>query len=336
MKKWTVMLIPHNRGNTRTLTVSSLHFWGVVGLLTVLTFSTTFFYARHQAIMHNVTRLREANRALELANANKPQVVDSKAISEKDAREIEDRLRAQYEASISTITAELNELLEIEAKARDITGLAPRGAKPKEPPAATDRGGKGGPAGGGDSFSHRIVREMLRPPNVIYGMSRPSADLLMQEIKLRKQSLRELVREMEEQTDRIERMPSIWPLVRGAGSLISPFGYRRDPFTRRIRHHDGTDISAPYATKVRSTAKGVVLFAGYESDYGNVVRVDHGNGLVTCYAHLSKIFIKEGATVARGDIVGALGNTGRSTGPHLHYEVRVKGKPVNPEKYLTD
>lgn len=336
MKKWTVMLIPHDRGNTRTLTISSLHFWGVVGLLAVLTFTTAFFFERHQVIMSRVSTLREANRALELANSRKPQVVEQKGLSEEEAREIEQRLRAEYESSISTVTAQLNELLEIEAKARDITGMAPRDTKAKGQKNAAATGGKGGPAGPGGSFSHRVIREMLRPPNVIYGMSRPSADLLLQEIQLRKHSLRDLVRDMEVQADRIERMPSIWPLGRSAGRLISPYGYRRDPFTRRIRLHEGTDISTNTGTRVRTTAKGVVRAAGYDGDYGYMVRIDHGNGMSTCYAHLSKITTKMGAEVSRGDVIGTVGSTGRSTGPHLHYEVRVNGKPVDPEKYLTD
>lgn len=336
MKKWTVMLIPHDRGDTRTLILSNTHFLGIISLLAVLMFTTAFFFQRHQTVAARVDRLREANRALEVANSQRPQVVDTGGLSKEEARGIEERLRMEYETTISTITTELNELLEIEAKARDITGLAPRTVKAKDRSPAATGGGKGGPAGTGKSSSRRIVREMLRPPNVIYGMSRPSADLLLQEIQLRKQSLRELVRDMEVQAERIERMPSIWPLVRGVGRLVSPFGYRRDPFTRRIRQHDGTDISAAHGTRVRSTAKGVVRAAGYDGDYGYMVRIDHGNGISTCYAHLSRIEAKVGAGVNRGDVIGTLGSTGRSTGPHLHYEVRVKDKPVDPEKYLTD
>ena len=335
MKKWTVMLIPHDRGGTRTLTLSSLHFWSFAILLAVLTFSTAFFYQRHSTVLEKSSELRFINRELELENARKPKVIETGGHTEAELREVEARLRSDYDASISTITAELNELYDIEAKARDITGLTPR------PSASTavgtaDGGGKGGPPGAGGPMAFSGGAMALRPPNIIYGMTRPSADLILQEIHVRGSSFSDLVSDMEAEIDRIERIPSIWPLAEGAGHLTSRFGYRRDPFTRRVRHHNGTDLAGPWKTKIRATAKGVVLSAGYDRFLGRIVKIDHGNGIETWYAHLSRTAVKKGAEVRREDIIGTLGSTGRSTGPHLHYEVHVKGNPVNPEKYLTD
>lgn len=334
MKKWTVMLIPHDRGGTRTVTVWNVHFWAVAAVMVALSFSSTFFYQRNNELLQRAELLKQANRALELENARIPEEPKPAGASRDELRQLETRLRAEYEASISAITSELNDLYEMETKARNITGLAPRTPQPAEPPSAV-RGGKGGgPAGFAEVVLAKSV-DVKRPPHVIYGMSRPSADLIVQEIRLRTQSLGDLVRDMEAQKEKVERMPAGWPVARGAGKLSSPFGYRLDPFTRRLRHHDGLDISARHGTPIVSTAGGVVREAGYASYYGNMVVVDHGGGIQTLYAHLSAISVSPGEKVTRGQVVGKMGSTGRSTGNHLHYEVHVQGRPVNPSKYLT-
>jgi len=126
--------------------------------------------------------------------------------------------------------------------------------------------------------------------------------------------------------------PGIWPLE---GRLIqSSFGTRTDPFSGEGAFHRGVDISASYGTGVRATADGVVVFASRESGYGLLVVLDHRNGMQTYYAHLSKFYIRSGQEVRRGEFVGAVGTTGRVTAPHLHYEVRMGGAPVNPYKFL--
>lgn len=336
MKQWTVMLIPHNRGNTQTLTLTSLHFWVPVGLLAVLTFSTAFFVQRNLTTQAYLQELQATKRALELENARKPLVVQAKAVrSEDETKALEARLRAEYEASLAKITAELGELYDMETKARDITGLAPR--KPAiavEKPA--EGRGRGGPSVGSGGLSLGQLPAMNRPDYVIYGLSRPSADLILQEIQMRTQSFGELVHDMNVAAERIERIPAVWPLAKHAGVITSTFGHRLDPFTRRVRHHDGTDISARPGTRVLATAKGVVVFSAYDGDYGNLVKIDHGNGVETWYAHMTKRDVSVGDKVERETIVGAVGTTGRSTGPHLHYEVHVSGKRVDPEKYLSN
>jgi murein DD-endopeptidase MepM/ murein hydrolase activator NlpD len=127
-------------------------------------------------------------------------------------------------------------------------------------------------------------------------------------------------------------MPSIWPVV---GKLESGLGGRRNPFGgRRYEYHEGQDIDAAYGTPVQVAATGKVTIAGWQRGYGNVVYVDHGNGLSTRYGHLSKIEVRVGDPVTRGQNIGLVGSTGRSTGPHLHYEVRINNQPVNPKQYL--
>jgi len=127
--------------------------------------------------------------------------------------------------------------------------------------------------------------------------------------------------------------PSIWPV---RGWISSRFGYRVSPFTGRREIHKGIDIVNRAGTPVVVSADGQVVFAGYNGGYGKMVVVDHGLGKVTKYGHLSKINVQNGDALVRGQELGRLGNTGRSTGPHLHYEVVLNGKVVNPVDYLLD
>jgi murein DD-endopeptidase MepM/ murein hydrolase activator NlpD len=126
-------------------------------------------------------------------------------------------------------------------------------------------------------------------------------------------------------------VPSIWPV---RGQITAGFGQRMDPFSGEGAFHAGVDISVPFGTRVEAPADGIVLEAGPESGYGNEILIDHGYGLTTKYGHLSKIFVVVGQVLKRGQVIGAVGMTGKTTGPHLHYEVHVKDTPVNPTKYL--
>jgi murein DD-endopeptidase MepM/ murein hydrolase activator NlpD len=126
-------------------------------------------------------------------------------------------------------------------------------------------------------------------------------------------------------------VPSIWPV---RGQVTAGFGQRMDPFSGEGAFHSGVDISVPFGTKVEAAADGIVLEAGPESGYGNEVLIDHGYGLMTKYGHLSKIFVVVGQELKRGQVIGAVGMTGKTTGPHLHYEVHVHDTPVNPARYL--
>ncbi|MDR2364615.1 MAG: M23 family metallopeptidase [Zoogloeaceae bacterium] len=128
-------------------------------------------------------------------------------------------------------------------------------------------------------------------------------------------------------------LPTTMP-IKGPSRLGSPFGIRNDPFGRGQAVHEGLDFVAPYGVPVLAAAGGVVVNADYHHEFGNLVEVNHGGELITRYAHLSAISVTVGMTVRRGQQVGELGSTGRSTGPHLHFEVRRNGSPLNPSDFL--
>jgi murein DD-endopeptidase MepM/ murein hydrolase activator NlpD len=119
-----------------------------------------------------------------------------------------------------------------------------------------------------------------------------------------------------------------------ANATTSGFGWREDPINKRRKFHAGTDIRGKHGTPVSSAGDGLVVFAGYKGGYGNVIFIDHGKGIVTRYAHLKKIETKVDALVTAGQRIGQVGSTGRTTGPHLHFEVRIDGRPVDPTTAL--
>jgi murein DD-endopeptidase MepM/ murein hydrolase activator NlpD len=137
-----------------------------------------------------------------------------------------------------------------------------------------------------------------------------------------------------------ERLRRLMPFVpvraplAGEASLTSPFGYRPDPFLGRPALHPGVDLVQAFGSEIHATASGRVIHAGWMGGYGQMVEIDHGNGLTTRYGHMSEVLVNEGDEVAASATLGRLGTTGRSTGPHLHYEVRIDGEPVDPQRFL--
>lgn len=160
-----------------------------------------------------------------------------------------------------------------------------------------------------------------------------SLDKLSTEANRQEQSLQELQDYFLDQKSLLASTPSIWP---ARGWVTSDFGQRVDPYTAERVMHAGLDVAAPHGQEVLAPSEGTVAFAGMDGGYGNVIVLDHGYGLKTRYAHLSRILVKAGEKVERGMQIGAVGNTGRSTGPHLHYEVRLHGVPQNPRQFILE
>ncbi len=144
-----------------------------------------------------------------------------------------------------------------------------------------------------------------------------------------------LLKSLEDQQNLLASTPAILPIPRGAKSWVtSRFGYRKSPFTGRREFHKGYDISSRKGTPILAAADGVITFVGKKGLLGNLVVIDHGHGIVTRYGHCDKFLKERGDKVKRWEPVALMGNTGRSTGPHVHYEVHLNGMPVNPEKYI--
>jgi murein DD-endopeptidase MepM/ murein hydrolase activator NlpD len=155
--------------------------------------------------------------------------------------------------------------------------------------------------------------------------------LLAMSVAEEDQRLRDLEPLMSRTGKLVSSLPLRWPV---RGPLNSGFGTRRSPWTGVREHHDGVDIGSLAGTPVKSPAAGRVMASGAGGSYGRYVKLDHGNGVRSLYGHLSKIEVKIGQHVEKGDVIGLVGSTGRSTGPHLHYEVHVDGKAVDPRSFL--
>lgn len=150
---------------------------------------------------------------------------------------------------------------------------------------------------------------------------------------LKEQSVIELWESLSDSQSLLAATPSMSP---SRGPIGSRFGYRVDPINGKMKMHAGLDIIVSPGTPVRAPADGVVSYAGWDDFYGKLVSVDHGYGVLTRYAHNSEIYVQAGQKISKYDVISSSGSTGRSTGPHLHYEVRVNGIPVNPLNYILD
>jgi hypothetical protein len=186
------------------------------------------------------------------------------------------------------------------------------------------------PKGSGTGIGGRTVPAETRD-------SRPTAadelNRLSESVVEEGQSLRALERLISKAGKALASLPSRWPL---RGAVNSEFGGRQSPWTKGSEFHGGIDIAAERGTAVRAPSAGTVVFAGPQAEYGMTVIIEHSADIKSIYGHLGKILVRVGQRVERGADIGFSGNTGRSSGPHLHYEILVKGQPVNPRAYLWD
>lgn len=159
-----------------------------------------------------------------------------------------------------------------------------------------------------------------------------SAEELLREAEFQRYSFLEIVESLEKQREEWASVPAIAPVP--TGNVSSGFGRRLDPFTEKHSFHRGMDLSAERGSSIVATADGRVVFAGRDGDYGLTVNIDHGNGLETRYAHVLDLRVRSGQRVRRGQEIARVGSSGRSTAPHVHYEVRQNGRAVNPQSYV--
>jgi len=190
---------------------------------------------------------------------------------------------------------------------------------------ATKSGKLNGPAVGGSKVDYTTA-ELLRSSNL-----QERVDLLKDRTADMESHLSLLEEVAQQRANILLHTPSVWPIK---GAITSHYGNRADPFNGEAELHLGLDISALYNAQIHAPADGVVIYSERKAAYGNLLIVDHGNGLTTRYGHLSRSLVTIGQRVKRGDVIALVGTTGRSTAPHLHYEVRKNDRPVNPRTYL--
>jgi len=227
-----------------------------------------------------------------------------------------------FSSRIEDLEKQLARLKDFDKKIRIIANLEKGGE-------TTSFVGMGGP-------SPSDVREKLSAERDEAGLVqqlRTDVERLKSEALSREESLSELEKLLLTKKDMLTHTPSIWPVH---GWVTSGFGFRTNPFTGLNQMHEGLDISNREGTPVISPADGIVSATGKDFSYGNVVVVSHGFGITTRFNHLSKILVGAGQRVKRGDKIAEVGTTGKSTGPHLHYEVRINGIPVNPSRYILE
>jgi murein DD-endopeptidase MepM/ murein hydrolase activator NlpD len=232
---------------------------------------------------------------------------------ETEFQALEDE-NARYVAEIGALHSMQESIKERIAKLATMVGV-------ETPSYASSVGGAGGVSG-----AERVFPVQGLPP----ASARQVVEIESQQ-SLFGQSLTELEQTYEKKQHLLNFIPSIWPV---GGIITGSYGWRRDPFTGRSDFHPAVDISARTNTPVRAPADGVVSSRGYSSGYGNTVVLSHGFGYVTRYAHLHRSVVNQGQRVHRGDIIAYVGSTGRSTAPHLHYEILVNQKPINARNFV--
>jgi len=302
-----IIVVSGAMGRARTLTLDWRH-WTLGGLGLLLLFLSF-------TLLFNYVTLRYA------ASIKHPLL---QAILLDDQREEARKTQEVIQGHLNAMAVRLGEL---QAQLLQLDGLGERlaqmaGLKPKDLPPPSEAGkapGRGGPA-----------------PTL-------SRDLSVDEFGSLLSELSHAVEERSDQLTVLEALlvstsankkflPSLAPV--DGGWLSSSFGWRIDPFSGQKSFHEGLDFPSESGTPIVAAASGKVIFADVHPQYGKMVEIDHGNGLVTRYAHASKLFVKEGDFIVRGQKVAAVGSTGRATGPHLHFEVRLNGVPQNPARFL--
>jgi len=230
---------------------------------------------------------------------------------------------AQIEPRIERLTTQVGALRDFEARLRTPKS-APAG--PAGPASSTDQDSSDADGEGGPALPPRpCVEVVARPKPRDAGAARQQLDCMNATLSA-----------LEQEANVHEMAYSAFPgrMPADGARFGSPFGNRIDPFTRRLSFHPGVDLVAPSGTAVLAAAGGRVIFAGPKGGYGNAVEIDHGNGLITRYGHALRVLVREGDLVLPLQHVADVGSTGRSTGPHLHFEVLVNGAPVDPSAYL--
>lgn len=298
-----IILVSGRLATARTLRLSLRHVAGAAGALALLVVGLSCLLAA-AALRHP-------------GDIPLPFVRDALA---SVLREQADRTEALARADLNAMAVKLGEM---QARIMRLDAVGERlalqaGLKPQEVP--SDGAGRGGPL-------------VLFPDDLAAQDLQRHLDVLAQQVDTSADTFDIVEARLRDERTRLNLLPTALP-VAGAALDWSGFGWRRDPITGQRALHEGVDFQADPGTPILAAAGGVVVGAEYHPAYGNMIEIDHGNELVTRYAHASKLLVRPGAVVRRGQKIAEVGSTGRSTGPHLHFEVRTRGAAQDPARFL--
>jgi murein DD-endopeptidase MepM/ murein hydrolase activator NlpD len=297
-ESYTVMIIPTPTSKAHRFSFSRQALKIVLGTTAVFTILLLVFIIQYFYMVNDMWELKSLRKE---TKAQKIQI-------------------QTFASNVTDLKKQMARLKDLDAKLRVITDIGP-------PPQSDQLMGMGGPEERGTDavYQNGTVREEdLKKMDE--DLNRLKSDASAQEL-----SFEELTEAMKDRRSLWASTPSVWPV---RGWLTSGFGNRLSPFTGSVAMHNGIDVASQRDTPVVATAGGVVSYEGFDSGLGKVIKLNHGYGMQTIYGHLAKVNVRIGQKVKRGEVIGLVGNTGLSTGPHLHYEVFVNNVPVNPLRYI--
>lgn len=297
-KRFTVLIIPEKTDQLRRLKFPA---WGIKAGIIFLASAFLIFILMTGLFLSSRSKLKELAYLKSENQTQKTQIYE-------------------LASKVDNLDGQLSRLRQFNNRLRVITGLDKKSEDELSPL------GIGGLDGGEKTYPMLGNLE-----EVIIRRMNSELERLKSEAYLEEVSLQDLNEFVQDQKSILSATPSIWPT---RGWLTSGFGMRISPFTGLNAMHEGLDIASQVGTLVQAPADGIVSFAGFTPEIGKVVVLDHGYGMTTRYGHLSEIKVRLGSRVKRGETIGNVGDTGRSTGPHLHYEVRLNEVAVNPKKYI--
>lgn len=300
-KHLSIVIIPHSSSHVKVLRFTSFYgkFLVVLVIILAVLAGTGIFISKTLSENKN---LKSDLVDLYSANSEQKQLLDEKSKNIDQLKEKEATFDQNVNTKISEFTDKFNQITDKYISGQD--GKTSRSG---------DRNNR--------TFADEIkdLKAILDSINVLYDRAdMPQADLSAAEAKLDKY---------------METIPTLWPV---SGRLSDSFGNRKDPFTGRTAFHEGLDIGADNGTKIQAAASGKVILAERYGGFGRAVIIDHGRGLKTLYGHASKLLVRVGQIVKKGDVIAEVGSSGRSTGPHLHFEVMLYDTPVDPQQYLDE
>ncbi len=315
--KLTFVIIPEANESVMRVKMSRAVVYSALLAVLLLTGTAAYVYVIH---FHTVvaTQMTETKQQAHTSRLEQDLTNKNKAI-EQLQHEI-----FQLSKQASEVRTKVDEMKQLESELKKLTPLGSAASleTAREAAAVVVEGGMGGPA-------HPVTISQMR---TLTKQTRERYTTLHQEINELKKLWAESRQTLLEKRELALRTPGLWPT--NSHTVTSPFGYRKDPITSKLSFHRGIDIAGKMNDPVLASAKGTAVTVGYDKFHGHHIVLEHGGGLRTWYMHLNEALVQQGDPVAQGQQIGKLGTTGRSTGPHLHYEILQDGKSTDPKPYL--